>query len=128
ELGLRQVGSREASVDPLRSVRKTPVTKTAELFIAGARPALHGLLPSLDSEYSDIFRDDFRKIETVRTLGMERLRGIDMSGDDIPLEVVLHVAGDGEDGDRIYLGFEKWCEKIGVEVLSDRVIGGLSFV
>ena len=128
ELGLRQVGSREESVDPLRSVRKTPITKTTELFIAGPRPALRGLLPTIEQDQSEVFREDFRKIETVRALGFERLRGDELKGDGIPLEVVLHIAGDGEDGDRIYLGFEKWCEKIGVEVLSDRIVGGLSFI
>lgn len=128
ELGLRQVGSRETSIDPLRSVRKTPITKTTELFIAGPRRALHSLLPSRATERSEVYRDDFRKIETIRALGSERLRGADLRGEDIPLEIVLHVAGDGEDGERIYLGFEDWCAKIGVDVLSDRVLGGLSFI
>ncbi len=128
ELGLRQVGSREETVTPLKSVRKKPITKTTELFVAGPRPALHGLLPSLDDQQSEVFREDFRKIEAVRALGAERLRGPDMSGDEIPLEVVLHIAGDGDDGERIYLGFEDWCDEIGVEVLSDRVVGGLSFI
>lgn len=128
ELGLRQVGSRERNIDPEKSVRKTPITKTTELFIAGTRTALRGLLPSPSLEQSEVFRDDYRKIETVRALGSERLRDKDMVGEEIPLEVVLHISGDGEDGDRIYLGFEKWCDQIGVEVLSDRVVGGLSFV
>lgn len=127
ELGLRQVGSREESVDPMRSVRKTPLTKTTELFIAGPRPALHKLLPNPDSSASDTFREDFRKIETIRALGPERLRGEDLQGKNIPLEVVLHVAGDGGN-DRIFLGFEDWCDEIGVEVLEDRTVGGLSFV
>lgn len=127
ELGLRQVGSREESVNPMRSVRKAPITKTTELFIAGPRPALHKLLPSSDSSPSEAFKDDFRKIETIRALGSERLRGEGLRGQNIPLEIVLHVAGDGGN-DRIYLGFEDWCEEIGVEVLEDRTVGGLSFV
>ncbi len=128
ELGLRQVGSREEQVEPLRSVRKTPITKTTELFIAGPRKALHRLLPSTDADVSEVFMEDFRKIETVRSLGLERIRGNNLDGDEIPLEVVLHISGDGESGDRIYLGFEEWCDQIGVDVLSDRVVGGLSFV
>lgn len=128
ELGLRQVGSREQTVEPLKSVRKTPITKTTELFIAGPRPALHHLLPARNKNPSDAFKDDFRKIETVRALGLERLRGTNMKGENIPLEVVLHVAGDGEDGERIYLGFEDWCNVVGVELLNDRMIGGLAFV
>ena len=55
ELGLRQVGSREEQVEPLRSVRKTPITKTTELFIAGPRKALHRLLPSTAAEVSEVF-------------------------------------------------------------------------
>ena len=128
ELGLRQVGSRENTVEPMRSVRKTPITKTTELFIAGPRISLHGLLSKGDDRPSDAFKEDFRKIEGIRALGTERLRGTNLEGDDIPLEVVLHIAGDGEDGERIYLGFEDWCAEIGVDVLSDRAVGGLSFI
>ena len=128
ELGLRQVGSREERIEPLRSVRKSPITKTTELFVAGPRRALRGLLPTRHEEVSDVFKEDFRKIETVRSLGLERIRGENLVGDELPLEVVLHVSGDGEDGERIYLGFEEWCDKIGVRVLSDHVVGGLSFV
>ncbi|MGR3436382.1 MAG: S8 family peptidase [Shimia sp.] len=126
ELGLRQVGSREETVDPMRSVRKTPITKTTELFIAGPRPALRHLLPTEQADPSETFREDFRKIETVRAPGAERLRMKDGTGEDIPLEVVLHIAGDSNDS--IYLGFEDWCDEIGVEVLDDRSVGGLSFV
>jgi hypothetical protein len=128
ELGLRQVGSREETVEPMRSVRKTPITKTTELFIAGPRKSLHGLLPNDRDNQSEVFKEDFRKIESVRALGSERLKGADLKGDNIPLEVVLHIADDGEDADRIYLGFEDWCDEIGIDVLSDRTIGGLSFV
>tara|TARA_R100000935_G_C2839819_1_gene170322 strand:+ start:4341 stop:6542 length:2202 start_codon:yes stop_codon:yes gene_type:complete len=128
ELGLRQVGSRESSITPLRSVRKTPITKTTELFIAGPRRSLHQLMPLQGREQTDVFREDFRKIEDVRALGSERLRGSNLRGVGIPLEVVLHIAGDGQDGERIYLGFEDWCEEIGVEVLSDRMVGGLAFI
>ena len=45
EFGLRQVGSREESVGPMRSVRKTPITKTTELLIAGPRRSLHASFP-----------------------------------------------------------------------------------
>lgn len=129
ELGLRQVGSREEIVDPLKSVRQTPMTKTTELFIAGSRPALRGLIPTANqNQSSEVFRNDFRKIEAIRALGEERLRGTQFTGENIPLEVVLHIAGDGNHGERIYLGFEDWCTEIGVEVLGDRVVGGLSFI
>lgn len=128
ELGLRQVGSRQTSVNPLKTVRKKPIHVATELFIAGPRQQLHDLRPLEGTMRSEIFQDDFRKIETVRALGDERLKGEHLKGERIPLEVVLHVGGDGSDGERILSGFEEWCEQIGVEILDDRSVGGLTFV
>lgn len=128
ELGLRQVGSRERSIDPMRSVRKESIRKTTELFIAGPRKALHRLNPLSAVEVSEVFREDFRKIESVRLPGSERIRGEGLEGAGIPLEIVLHISGDEENGERIIGGFEDWCETIGAKVLSDRSIGGLSFL
>lgn len=127
-LGLRQVGSRETRVDPEVSVRKDPVRVTTELFVAGSRENLHLLDPARQPDPSEVFQEQFCRIETVAPLGRERLKGPRLTGQNIPLEVVLHL-GEENGGDSLVLsGFEEWCEKIGVEVIEDRMIGALAFI
>ena len=128
ETGLRQVGSREKKIEPLQSMRESPIIKTTELFIAGPRKTLRQLLPTRHEKVSNIFKKDFRKIETVRCLGLERIKGKIPVGNKLPLEVVLHISGDRENGEYIYSGFKQWCDKINVRILGNHVAGGLSFV
>ena len=127
-LGLRQVGSRETKIDPEVSVRKDPATVTSELFVAGPRNRLHLLDPERRPDPDDVFRENFRRIESVRPLGRERLKGPRLTGTNIPLEVVLHLGGDGDANNFVLSGFDEWCEGIGVEVLEDRAVGDLAFV
>ena len=127
-LGLRQVGSRETRIDDEVSVRNKPTKIASELFVAGPRSRLRLLDPDRQENPDDIFRDNFRRFESVRPLGRERLKGPRLTGKGIPLEVVLHLGSEGDTDNPVLSGFDEWCEAIGVEVLEDRLVGDLAFV
>lgn len=138
-LNLRQVGSRQtivredeeifedaenASADPHADKGKV----SSELYIAGSRDDLRKL-SSIKSYSADTVKDDFRKVESIRPLGLERLRGSGLSGSKIPMEVVLHVGDDLVSESNVINGFEEWCEHIpGVIIEDERQVGALSFV
>ena len=130
-LGLRQVGSRERrDVTPEVSNRKQAQSTTSELFVAGPRRSLRALSPSAGFiEQDEKLQDEFRKIESVRALGNERIKSSVPDTGRIPLEVVVHIAGSNERTDDILDGFEAWCEAVdpNIELVSEREVGSLAF-
>lgn len=74
-------------------------------------------------------KDDFRKIEEVRSLDRSRLRPIDGEDKDPPLEVILHARYD-EGNDYIIKGFDVFLRYLGIKVNLDARMyaGGLCFV
>lgn len=134
-LGLRQVGSRERrDVVPRIRVKETANSITSEIFVAGSRSALRKLRPSSTVISQSLgYQDEFRRIESVRALGIERLKSRGLDGDNIPIEVVVHVGEENNGASDAELtiidGFYDWIEAIqGLEVVGDyRSIGALAF-
>lgn len=132
-LGLRQVGSRESRLMPSKWTQKKPPTQpmiAPELFIAGDRKRLANIAQLLTRYRDDGVYDDFRRIEHIRPLGLDRLKTI--AGDDVlpPLEVILHADASKPWGDDVLRGFRRWCESIGVapDFSHRQQVGGLAFL
>lgn len=132
-LGLRQVGSRESRVLPERWTQKEPPSQplvAPQLFVAGNRRKLaaFGRLV-LESDEQGV-KDDFRRIEHIQPLGLERIGRI--SGEDVmpPLEVVLHADTSEVWGARVLRGFFDWCAELGIQADFRRrqQVGGLAFL
>lgn len=127
-LNLRQVGSRQAIVYDDDDILEDRAKISSELFVAGSRDDLKRL-SRIRSTSAQTLKDDFRKLETIRAPGVERLRGTGLRGSRIPLEVVIHVGEDMTSEVSVMNGFEEWCELIsGVSIENERQVGALSFV
>ena len=134
-LGLRQVGSRERrDTKPRTQVKETTNTITSEIFVAGPRNALRKLRPSSATISQSLsYQDEFRRIESVRALGIERLKPRGLDGENIPIEVVVHTGEDninaGDTDSTIIDGFYEWAGTIqDLEIVGDyRCIGALAF-
>ncbi|KZL00472.1 MULTISPECIES: S8 family peptidase [unclassified Pseudovibrio] len=133
-LGLRQVGSRETRIRPGRHPSAKKANKklvAAELFIAGPRSNIELLCPDKHPTQTQAFQDDFRKIEAIRSLGSERLKSHQLSGRNIPLEVVLHFGQHTSNTNLDTIAaFERWCDSIlpKFSIEHTQIVGGLAFL
>lgn len=132
--GLRQVGSRQSRIVPDKVTAKSregDEMVAPELFVAGPRNRLVRFMRGVRGWSSQkVLAEDFRKIEQIRPLGLERLKQIEPLFEQVPIEVVLHAEVETLWGDSVISAFVKWCNTFGVDVNLERrqQVGGLSFL
>ena len=132
-LGLRQVGSRERRVMPSQWTQKKAPEQpmiAPELFVAGDRKRLANIAQLLAQYPNDGVQDDFRRIEHIQALGLDRMKAVSGEDDRPPLEVVLHADASKPWGEDVLRGFRLWCESIGVaaDFSHRQQVGGLAFL
>jgi hypothetical protein len=134
ELGLRQVGSRENRILPrqwTQKLRPEEPLVAPELFVAGRRDRIAHFASNTRRWLSNsALQDDFRKIELVRPLGLERLKPVAGSDPLPPLELILHADDTEAWGEDVLRGFQRWCTELGIETGLNRrqQAGGLTFL
>jgi hypothetical protein len=134
ELGLRQVGSRENRVRPRQWTQKAQPDEplvAPELFVAGRRDRIADFAMHTRRWLTNSgLQEDFRKIEIVKPLGLERLKPVAGTDDLPPLEVILHADETEAWGEEVLRGFQRWCVALGIETGLDRRqhAGGLTFL
>lgn len=133
-LGLRQVGSRERKIIPgalaTHRVPDRPLV-APELFVAGRRENIARLAPSSGWLIEPRIQNDFRKIEEVRALGMERVKLSTSKDIESPVEIVLHTGFEDDSlSFDVVENFQQWCDSIGpnLPIMHLQKVSGLAFI
>lgn len=132
--GLRAIGSKQTTVTPARvsnKKKKPKPTQTADIYLAGPRPAFANLSKEIDKWNKDSeAAGDLIKIEGFRVQETdERVKPMRSKSSDPLLEVVLHTGGE-QSAANVRRAFVAFLNGLGVDVdLSQAVdLGDLTFI